>query len=604
MRARVDELMDLVGLDAGLASRYPSELSGGQQQRVGVARALAADPPVLLMDEPFGAVDPIVRLRLQGELLDLQRRLHKTIVFVTHDIDEAIRLADRMAVLNVGGVLEQYEPPVDVLADPAGPFVLEFLGADRGLKRLSLIPVSAAELEPGPNVERSASAADARAVMGRDRVDWIAVLDHGRVLGWITAGLARRARTGRRDRGDAVRGRGAPDRFVAACARRAGELADAGRDRRRRRRPVPRPPRRRAHRQGARDVIGSAARSVGAGSAITSREIRTALVQHLELTFIAVAVGFVISALLAAIAIRLRFSYQAINAVTGILYAIPSLALFILLTPIFGLTELTAEIALVSYTLQILFRSIVAGIDGVPASVRESAQAMGFTRRQQLWRVEVPIALPVIVTGLRIATVTTVGLVPIAAHPRLGSRRSRHASSSTGWIAVFNTPILVGGDADGGAGRRARRAARAVATRADPVAPPRPCDMNALHQLFVWFNDPANWQGTNGVPQRVLEHLTLWAWTMAIAVRDRRARRPVARPEPAFRNGDHQRGQHRARDPVVRGDRDRRDLVRHREHARWCSRSCCSRSRPSSRSPSPACARSTRRPSNRRAGWA
>jgi osmoprotectant transport system permease protein len=172
-------------------------------------------------------------------------------------------------------------------------------------------------------------------------------------------------------------------------------------------------------------------------------EIRTALVQHLELTFIAVAVGFVLSALLAAVAIRLRFSYQAINAMTGILYAIPSLALFILLTPIFGLTELTAEIALVSYTLQILFRSIVAGIDGVPASVRESAQAMGFTRRQQLWRVEVPIALPVIVTGLRIATVTTVGLVPIAAI--LGSDQGGLGTFIfDGLDRFFNTPILVG----------------------------------------------------------------------------------------------------------------------------------------------------------------
>jgi osmoprotectant transport system ATP-binding protein len=188
INGRVDELMDLVGLEAELAARYPAELSGGQQQRVGVARALAADPPVLLMDEPFGAVDPIVRLRLQQELLDLQRRLHKTIVFVTHDIDEAIRLGDRMAVLNVGGVLEQYAPPVDVLAEPSGPFVLEFLGADRGLKRLALIPVSAAELEEGPTVEASASAAHAQAVMARERVDWVAVLDDGRVRGWITAG--------------------------------------------------------------------------------------------------------------------------------------------------------------------------------------------------------------------------------------------------------------------------------------------------------------------------------------------------------------------------------------------------------------------------------
>jgi osmoprotectant transport system ATP-binding protein len=186
-RQRVEELMELVGLEPDLASRYPTELSGGQQQRVGVARALAADPPVLLMDEPFGAVDPIVRLRLQEELLSLQRRLHKTIVFVTHDIDEAIRLADRMAVMNVGGVLEQYAPPVDVLANPADDFVLEFLGADRGLKRLALIPVSAAELQPGPTVDVDSTTANAREVMKREGVDWVAVLDQGRPRGWIAA---------------------------------------------------------------------------------------------------------------------------------------------------------------------------------------------------------------------------------------------------------------------------------------------------------------------------------------------------------------------------------------------------------------------------------
>jgi len=173
-------------------------------------------------------------------------------------------------------------------------------------------------------------------------------------------------------------------------------------------------------------------------------EIRVALVQHLELTFIAVGVGFVLSALLAAVAIRFRVTYQPINAVTGIMYAIPSLALFILLTPITGLTELTAEIALVSYTLQILFRSIVAGLDGVPASVRESAQAMGFTRRQQLWRVELPLALPVIVSGLRIATVTTVGLVPISGI--LGSDQGGLGTFIfDGLSRYFNTPILVGG---------------------------------------------------------------------------------------------------------------------------------------------------------------
>ena len=141
-RARVDELCELVGLDRSVLRRYPAALSGGQQQRVGVARALAADPPVLLMDEPYSAVDPIVRARLQDDLLDLQRRLHKTILLVTHDIDEAIKLADRVALLNVGGVLEQYAPPDELLRAPASAFVERFLGRDRALKRLSRLTVA------------------------------------------------------------------------------------------------------------------------------------------------------------------------------------------------------------------------------------------------------------------------------------------------------------------------------------------------------------------------------------------------------------------------------------------------------------------------------
>jgi osmoprotectant transport system permease protein len=173
-------------------------------------------------------------------------------------------------------------------------------------------------------------------------------------------------------------------------------------------------------------------------------EIRSALVQHLELTFIAVGVGLVVSSLLAVVALRFRFAFQPLNALTGIMYAIPSLALFILLSPITGLTVLTSEIALVSYTLQILLRSIVAGIDGVPASVRESATAMGFTRRQQFWRVELPIALPVIVSGLRIATVTTVGLVPISGI--LGSDQGGLGTFIfDGLNRFFNTPLFVGG---------------------------------------------------------------------------------------------------------------------------------------------------------------
>ncbi len=144
---RTDELLDLVGLPAAeYRDRYPHQLSGGQRQRVGVARALAADPPVLLMDEPFGAIDPISRDRLQQEFLRLQETVRKTIVFVTHDVDEAVTLGDRIAVLQVGGVLAQYDTPEVVLDRPASTFVAEFVGSDRGLKRLDVVPLDRADV--------------------------------------------------------------------------------------------------------------------------------------------------------------------------------------------------------------------------------------------------------------------------------------------------------------------------------------------------------------------------------------------------------------------------------------------------------------------------
>ena len=184
IRERIEELVDLVGLDHEMLPRYPDELSGGQQQRVGVARALAADPPVLLMDEPFGAVDPIVRGRLQNELLALQARLKKTIVLVTHDIDEAIKLSDRIALLNVGGILEQYASPDELLRAPANEFVEQFVGADRSLKRLTLATVDELTFEDGPVVERSASLAEAREAIARSPSDWFGLVDDGRFLGW------------------------------------------------------------------------------------------------------------------------------------------------------------------------------------------------------------------------------------------------------------------------------------------------------------------------------------------------------------------------------------------------------------------------------------
>ncbi len=149
--SRVDELLRLVGLDPGrVARRYPAQLSGGERQRVGVARALAAEPPVLLMDEPFGAVDPIVRERLQDEFRRIQRQLRTTVLFVTHDIDEAIKVGDRVAVFMEGGRLAQYSPPEELLARPASDYVARFVGADRALKRLALMTVGQLELGAPP----------------------------------------------------------------------------------------------------------------------------------------------------------------------------------------------------------------------------------------------------------------------------------------------------------------------------------------------------------------------------------------------------------------------------------------------------------------------
>ena len=147
-RARVDELLDLVGLDAAqYRDRYPHQLSGGQRQRVGVARALAADPPVLLMDEPFGAIDPITRTRLQDEFRRLQADLKKTIVFVTHDVEEAVKMGDRIAILNIGGVLEQYDVPSQILGHPANDFVASFVGGDRAIKQLRVTTIDPDQLE-------------------------------------------------------------------------------------------------------------------------------------------------------------------------------------------------------------------------------------------------------------------------------------------------------------------------------------------------------------------------------------------------------------------------------------------------------------------------
>jgi osmoprotectant transport system ATP-binding protein len=186
-QARADELLELVGLaPRTYGERFPSQLSGGERQRVGVARALAADPPLMLMDEPFGAVDPIARERLQNEFMRLQADLAKTILFVTHDIEEAIKLGDLVAVIQAGGQLAQFGTPEQILGDPASDFVARFVGADRGLKRLSLLRVRDVQPRPAITARVGDDAADARARTLADPFPYLLLLDQAdRPLGWI-----------------------------------------------------------------------------------------------------------------------------------------------------------------------------------------------------------------------------------------------------------------------------------------------------------------------------------------------------------------------------------------------------------------------------------
>ncbi|MEP9362474.1 ATP-binding cassette domain-containing protein [Nocardioides sp. CN2-186] len=213
-RTRAMELLELVGLDpATYADRYPHQLSGGQQQRVGVARALAANPPVLLMDEPFGAVDPLVRLRLQDEFLRLHDDLGVTVVFVTHDIDEAVRLGDRVAVFATGGRLAQYDPPSRLLGRPSDDFVSEFVGSTSSLRRLAVIPLDPAHVEPLDGVQLGdldaaidvdASLGDALAVLLREDRGMIGVKDGAQFVGVLTPnGVHRALRAALADMADA-----------------------------------------------------------------------------------------------------------------------------------------------------------------------------------------------------------------------------------------------------------------------------------------------------------------------------------------------------------------------------------------------------------------
>src|SRR5580658_1419139 len=186
--ARVTELLELVDLPPDrYGRRFPHQLSGGERQRVGVARALGAAPPVLLMDEPFGAVDPVTRARLQQQFLELQGQINKTVVLVTHDVDEAAKLGDKIAVLSTGGVLEQYDTPSQILGRPSTPFVADFVGTDRGVRRLALVAVEEGDLATPPTVAPDATLADARAAAAGTDARWaVVVARDGGLVGWVS----------------------------------------------------------------------------------------------------------------------------------------------------------------------------------------------------------------------------------------------------------------------------------------------------------------------------------------------------------------------------------------------------------------------------------
>ena len=390
-KARIEErsreLLGLVGLEPEIAKRYPAYLSGGQRQRVGVARALAADPPLMLMDEPFGALDPITRDRLQGEFERLKERVSTTIVFVTHDIDEAIRLGDRIAILRQGGVLAQYATPAELLLHPADdvrrgvrrrrPRAQAPRARHRGRRR--------ARAGPGARHERDALAADVAARRARRAAPGPRRPPVGR----------RRRRPGPRD----ADRRGHP-RQAAARGRRAL-------------------PRLMLAQVEIRDRSGDA--SCVADNGFCPEWIADNLdrywdpfVQHVFLVVVSVAIGFAIASTLALLAYRRRWLITPVVNFTGILYTIPSVAAFFLLLPLTGRGDDTAIIALVAYTLLILFRNMIDGLQSVPEDARDAGRGMGLTQRQLLWQVEIPLALPAIMAGLRVATTTTVGLAALA----------------------------------------------------------------------------------------------------------------------------------------------------------------------------------------------
>ena len=400
--ARVDELLELIGMDPEeIGPRYPAQLSGGQRQRVGVARALAADPPLMLMDEPFGAIDPINRSRLQDEFLRLQEQVRKTVVFVTHDIDEAIKMGDRIAILRQGGVLAQYDTPERILTNPADDFVAEFVGADRALKRLGLATLADVELLAQRTASRRERAqAAARPSATRSRSCWPTAASRWRSSTRTATWPGRHARAARRPAGQR-RAIGARDRAVSLVLAAGGPVIPSFGGA--------------ARRSPASAPTGCSART---GSSRTGAPLLwPALRQHVVLTLIAVSIGFVISTALALIAYRRGWFERPVLIVTSILYTIPSLALFELLEPRARARpepDHGRGRARLLHAADHVPQHAHRPAGGAGRGPRRRGRAWAWGATQSLLRVELPLALPAIIAGLRIATVTVISLATVA----------------------------------------------------------------------------------------------------------------------------------------------------------------------------------------------
>ena len=506
---RVDELLDLVSLDPGVyRDRYPRELSGGQQQRVGVARALAADPPVLLMDEPFGAVDPITRQRLQEELIHIQNELHKTIVFVTHDFDEAVKLGDWIVIFNEGAHIMQYDTPERILANPSNEFVEDFIGSGAGLMQLGLARVSdvplkeAVRARPGEDsleVDRRLKAAGVRRVVVLDRRDrpvgWVSskqilrtsrirsdynqelpivgasstlddALDtmlvagsteaivHGprrRFLGLITVNTVIKAI-------EEISSR-APDEVSAPLGHNTGSDSASSADsspaedeasRRRttsrhsrERRPTPpqRPPvvmgmNERSANPGEQSRIGLIVQPIALllflggmilwlrmtdlteteQATLASKELRRLTLQHINLTIVAAVI--VLATAIPAGIILTRKPFAAltgpITMIANLGQAAPTVGLVVLFAFWLDFGYTAALVSLVVYSFLPVLKNTMVGLKAVDPRLVEAARGMGMSNVAVLTKVELPLAVPVMLAGIRTALVLLVGSATLA----------------------------------------------------------------------------------------------------------------------------------------------------------------------------------------------